>query len=105
MTKDENSLLLYLETRAVDHSGAVAPRHMNAEDFEIAERWNQEGFVRFGRIIADDIPRFKSTHWCLLSADAWRAVAKLRKEKAKRTWERKSYMTTAEKQKGEEVTK
>jgi hypothetical protein len=55
MTSDERSLLLFFETQAVDNGGKVNDiRHMNKEDLEIAEEWNKEGFVKFGRI------RFKS---------------------------------------------
>ena len=38
MTSDERNLLLYLETRAVDHGGLVDAKHMNKEDMEIAEK-------------------------------------------------------------------
>lgn len=72
MTKDERSLLLYLETRAVDYGGKVDTRHMNAEDMAIAKNWNTEGFVKFGRIKFHDINILsKMTHWCELSDEAW----------------------------------
>ena len=50
LTRDEISLLLYLETRAVDNSGKVGIRHMNADDFTIAQDWHNEGFVQFGEL-------------------------------------------------------
>ena len=40
LSKDEKSLLLFLETRAVDYGGRVNVQHMNLEDMEIAKRWN-----------------------------------------------------------------
>lgn len=43
MTSDERSLLLYLETRAVDHGGKVDAQHMNKEDFDIAKKWMKKG--------------------------------------------------------------
>jgi len=69
MTSDERSLLLYLETRAVDHGGLVDIKHMNKEDMDIAKRWNEEEFIRFGRIKAHSI--ITCTHWCELSEEAW----------------------------------
>jgi len=42
MTKNERSLLLYLETRAVDYGGIVDTRHMNQDDMEIAKEWNKK---------------------------------------------------------------
>jgi len=70
MTKDERSLLLYLETRAVDYGGKVDVRHMNKEDMDIAKGWNTMGFLKFGRIKFHDITHNMS-HWCELSDEAW----------------------------------
>lgn len=78
MNTKEIRLLLYFETQAVDYGGTLQNARMNAEDFEIAKRWNESGFVQFGRIAASDIPNesYESprTHWCVLSADAWEAA-------------------------------
>lgn len=80
MTKDERSLLLYLETRAVNHGGLVDTRHMNKDDMEIAEGWNETGFLKFGRIKFHDITG-SSTHWCELSDEAWALVSAERKRR------------------------
>lgn len=69
MTSDERNLLLYLETRAVDHGGKVDAKHMNKEDMDIVKKWNEEGFIKFGRIRFHSI--IESTHWCELSDEAW----------------------------------
>lgn len=85
MTKEETSLLLYLETRVVDDGGAVDVRRMNEEDFEIATRWNTEGFIQFGKIN----PPFKhpgTTHWVKLSDEAWVAAHIERLARAERTF-------------------
>ena len=104
MTKDEKSLLLYLETRAVDHSGRVETVHMNATDTEIATRWSDTGFIKFGRIASDSLSgRSSSTHWCLLSEGAWEKAAQLRRARAERTWEKRNYLTTLEKRTGEKL--
>ena len=88
-TKDEESLLLYLETCAVDAWGKVKSIHMNKVDFEIAERWHKEGFIKFGRllsseIIKDNVRGHNVNRYIILSNDAWKEVARLRKERAKR---------------------
>lgn len=89
MTSDERNLLLYLETRAVDHGGKVDAQHMNKEDFEISEKWNKEGFVRFGRIKFHSITKGKGrtscvSHWCELSEEAWKLAHAERRAKCKR---------------------
>lgn len=38
LTKQELSLLLFLETRAVDYGGRVDTRHMNMDDMTTANR-------------------------------------------------------------------
>lgn len=50
MTKDERSLLLFLETQAVDYGGLVDVRHMNEDDCNIASDWNECGFIIYKRI-------------------------------------------------------
>lgn len=97
MTKDEKSLLLYLETRAVDHSGVVNIQHMNEGDMKIAERWNKSGFVEFGRIAFKYLNSLRGSHYVHLSAKAWEAVAALRQERAERTWNKREWLTAKEK--------
>lgn len=85
MTRDERSLMLYLETRAVDYGGKVNVPHMNAEDMEVTKKWNKEGFIKFGRIKFHDILSKQSgTHWCELSDEAWVLVAMERKARYQR---------------------
>lgn len=89
-TKEEESLLLYLETCAVDARGMVEAQRINKEDFEIAEKWHKEGFIKFGRMLSAEIQRLQKfaskpySHYVILSDDAWKEVAKLRKERGKR---------------------
>jgi hypothetical protein len=83
MTKDERSLLLYLETCAVDYGGKVESKHMNNDDFEIAKRWNESGFVKFGRIKFKSIIAGKD-HWCELSDEAWSIAHQERKARYNR---------------------
>jgi len=99
-TKLERSLLLYLETRAVDYSGGVDARRMNDEDIAIAKRWNDEGFIGFGRIAFRDVGSpttpAGSVFWCELSDEAWSIVADLRRKRACRSWGKRSFMKTSE---------
>jgi hypothetical protein len=90
------SLLLYLETRAVDHRGRVSLRHMNEEDLEIAREWDERGFLSFGRIRHADITE-DGTHAVHLSEAAWALAHHYRKAKAERVYAKRDYRTTAEK--------
>lgn len=83
MSKGERSLLLYFEARAVDHRGSIDIRRMNAFDISLAKKWNDSGFVRFGRIAMHDVVEDKS-HWCELSEEAWALAHQERKNRAKR---------------------
>ena len=96
MTKDERSLLLFFEDRAVDHSGRVQTAHMNADDMALAKRWDGEGFVCFGRIASEHLSD-SGTHWCHLSDEAWSLASAARKARAARQWEARRWQTTKEK--------
>lgn len=101
MTKDEKSLLLFLETCAVDQGGLVDIRHMNESDGEITENWHNNEFVSFGRLTMDSIKNLSHasakqyTHWCLLSSKAFELAHQERTARAdriysKRTWKKLS---------------
>jgi hypothetical protein len=99
MTKDEKSLLLYLETRVVDHNGLIDGRNMNEGDFEIAKGWAEAGFIKFGRLTMAELqcivgtkPMEHRTHFVRLSPDAWK---KAHEERVARS---KSWITAWEKQ-------
>jgi len=103
MTSDERSLLLYLETRAVDHGGLVDTIHMNKEDMDIAKEWDKEGFVKFGRIKFHSIAvivvsgRTKaSTYWCELSDEAWNLAHAERKARCLRIMSRQTIDKTCD---------
>ena len=105
MTKDEKSLLMYLETRMVDYGGSVDSRRMNKDDFEIAEKWNEVGFIKFGRICFKDIAAMREqfgagvigfTHWCYFSDEAWTAAHEERKARASRKHAGRKWRTTEE---------
>lgn len=93
ITNTEKSLLLYLETRQHDYGGRVNTDHMNKEDYEIAKKWDEAGFVRFGRIVLRNHNR-DGTHWCKLSDEAFKLAYELRREKADRMWENRTWIST-----------
>lgn len=96
MNQEERSLLLFLETRAVDYGGRVDTAHMNELDMEIARSWHAMKFIQFGRIrIADHNPG--GTHWVYLSRDAWEIAHKLRHIRAERMWINRPWKKTSEK--------
>lgn len=89
MNKDELSLLLYLEARLVDGSGLIDPRNMNSDDFKIAERWNREGFIKFGRLKMREIEALPQgrpplTHYVRFTLRAWEAAHRERRARAER---------------------
>ena len=104
MTKDQISLLLYLETRAVDYGGSVDTAHMNAEDMIQAKEWADSGFIGFGRIQFTDIPKAEhsargaSTYWVELSSEAWHLAHSERKARAERMFVKRQWKKTSEKE-------
>ena len=94
MTSDERNLLLYLETCAVDHGGLVDTKHMNKEDIDIAKKWNNEGFVKFGRIKFNSI--IEKTHWCELSDEAWNVAHTGRKARCVRIMSKQTINKTCD---------
>jgi hypothetical protein len=102
MNKEERSLLLYLETCAVDQGGSVESLRMNAEDFDILTRWAENGFVQFGRIYSRDVTRLakmssrRPTNWVELSEEAWNAAHSERRARSKRMAGGRSWLKTDE---------
>ena len=94
MTSDERNLLLYLETCAVDHGGKVDTKHMNKEDMDIAKKWNDERFVKFGRIKFHSIT--VGTHWCEVSDEAWNIAHAERKARCIRIMSKQTINKTCD---------
>ncbi len=90
MTSDEKSLLLYFETCLVDAYGKADSRRMNKDDFDIAKKWNESGFVTFGRIKSKDIIN-NNTHWVRFSEEAWELAHKERRARCGRMLEKATY--------------
>lgn len=96
LTRQALSLLLFLETRAVDYGGRVNGRHMNEQDFALAKKMASDGLIGFGRIVARDCNR-DGAHWVTLTPEAWEAVHGERKARAARMWESRRFQLTSEK--------
>ncbi len=97
MNKDEKSLLLFLETCAVDHGGLVCVLYMNDNDIEITKNWNNNEFVLFGRIQFSDIVNSGGktySHWCLLSQKAFELAHQERIARADRMWTKRNWKRT-----------
>ena len=96
MTKNQLSLLLYLETRLVDHSGRVDSEQMNDKEIRQADRWNNNGLIGFGRIASEDCSKYGSL-WVTFSDEAWKLAHTERRARAAQLAEKRTYQTTAEK--------
>lgn len=92
MTREEQTLLIYFETCEVDCFGFVKFSRMNADDNLIARRWNDCGYLQFGRLKISELQRLNKnvtssearTHVVRLSDAAWHDAARLRRERAER---------------------
>lgn len=95
LSKEEKSLLLYFETRAVDYGGKVNTEHMNHEDMILAKNMNKSKFVEFGRVVLRN-HSYEGMCWCKLSPKAWQLAHLERRNKAERMWEARNWIITEE---------
>ena len=96
---DERSLLLFFETAAVDHGGALNTAHMNDADYEIAKQWVSGGFIEFGRIAARSLEIFKHsgrTHYVVLSPEAVLLAQEERRARIERLAKKRSWKKAGE---------
>lgn len=93
--RGESSLLLYLESCAVDLGGRLDPRRLNDDDRTILEEWKKESFVEHGRIRSEDC-NDQGCEWVRLSPEAHIIAAKERLQRAGRMWKNRRYLTTFE---------
>jgi len=95
LTKDQQTTLLYLETRLVDFAGRVNGAHLNASDRLWIDQMKEEKFLDFGRIVIQHHNRDGSA-WVTFSDEAWELAHKLRRERADRMFAQRTYSTTRE---------
>lgn len=89
LTRAEQSLLLFLETQAVDHGGRVLTLSMNTQEMGTARQWSEAGYISFGRLLAADVfgrtaSEKNRTHYVRLSEEAWADAARYRRARAER---------------------
>ena len=101
MSGPELTLLLYLETCAVDYGGTVDGLRMNEEDFSILHLWKLSGFVEFGRLYSKDCqsrPHGRGrSHWCRLGNAAFKTAHDERRTRAGRMWDKRRWRKSEEK--------
>ncbi len=95
LNKDQLSLILYLETRAVDYGGRVDMRRMNKQDADEIDKWVKDGFIHFGRISYDDF-NGNGTHWVELTDGAFDMAHAERKARAIRMMNNRRWTKTGE---------
>ncbi len=96
LTRDQKSLLLYLESRATDHAGKLKSEQLNDADRANLDAWNKTGLVKSGRIAHKDLINDGCHLWAELSDNAWWLAHSLRRAKAKRLWDSRSWSTGKE---------
>jgi hypothetical protein len=84
LTRDEKSLLLYVETCCVDYGGLLEGIRMNESDHKALDRFKAEGVLDFGRIPSELLGQFsrKVTKWCDLTDTGWALAHQLRRARA-----------------------
>ena len=96
LTKEERSLLLYLETRAVDYGGTVDARHMNQDDFDTLDVWKKKKLVDFGRL-ASECRTPTRQYWVTFTDEAWALAHQERRARNTRLYSKRDWYTTQEK--------
>ena len=91
LSKDEESILLYLETCLVDNNGRMEEKRMKEVDFRIMETWKMAGLIDYSRLPFKEIEKLRKmtssreyTHWVLFTDKAWELAHQHRKIKSER---------------------
>lgn len=98
-SRPQNSLLRFIETRAVDHGGLLAESLLSGDDNEMLAHWMMNGYISMGRVCSEDITR-DSCRWVALSEQAWRDAHAIRLDRAAKSWRGRKWQSTDEKRKG-----
>lgn len=97
MDRDKLSTLLYIEARAVDHSGSLKSENMNDDDFQTLKEWQDRNLIEFGRIAFKEQGKAGgATHWVRLSPEIRRAASIERDKRQDRLWLKRSWKTADE---------
>jgi len=104
LTRDERSILLYLEACLVDQLGRAEGQRMNEDDFKAIEILKKKGLIKgFGRIKYRAVQKLRYgpsakvyTNWVRLTDKGWKVVHQLRKERSDRMIEKDKKSLEAE---------
>lgn len=96
MSKEERSLLLYLETCMVDNRGRIDQKKLNNDDRHILEIWDDAGFIKFGKIHLDKYMESMGSYWIELSDKAWKLAHQERIARSKRMLEKRTWIKSEE---------
>jgi hypothetical protein len=94
MSKDERSLLLYIESVAVDNAGLIDNRKINDEDRQILGEWDKKGFIFWSRITWESLQKLTNHYTSTivrLSNDAWTLAHEERRARNIRMSEKSPY--------------
>ena len=88
-TNEEASLLMFLDTCAVDRAGKIDPRRLNRDDWGILERWETDKKLFCGRLPFEHVEKlakshYPATHWVVLSSEWVAHATHLREERTSR---------------------
>lgn len=96
LSREEKSLLLYLESCMVDNRGRMDSRKINDEDEHILIHWREIGFIDFGRIHPDEYMLNMGGRWIELSDDAWELASIERYERSVRMLKNRAWIKSDE---------
>jgi hypothetical protein len=96
MSKDERSLLLYIESCATDYAGLVHAQRINDDDRKTLARWNKDGFISYSRLSFASIEKLGpanrgNTSLVRLSEDAWKLAHEERRARNLRMSSKEPY--------------
>ena len=100
MSRDERSMLLFIEAVSVDYGGAFDMRRINEDDRKILDQWQSDGFIKWGRIKIADITQTSScirSHWVTMDKDVvWLRAFEERRARCARMHEARNWRKTQE---------
>jgi RecB family endonuclease NucS len=94
MSKDERSLLLYIETCVVDYAGLIHSLKINEDDRTLLKKWDESGFISWSRITFKSLQLLSDKHRSTLvrlSEEAWTLAHQERRNRALRMTSQKPY--------------
>ncbi len=84
LSKDERSILVYMECCIVDAGGMLESIRMNADDHENAKKFKDAGLIDFGRVPACLLSEGRGkNYWVTFTPEAWSLVSELRQIRAR----------------------